>query len=159
MKVIKGDVFRLTQDSFKKPLKKYQSQVEQLLAEIRKYNPEAPIYVVGIYNPFYLYFPEITEMQDIVDNWNEGTKEIVEAEGNSYFIPINDLLYKGVDDQVGIVSADQTASSSENRDIKNNALYEEDRFHPNNLGYQLMASAIRDEMVKTNNKWLEKGSE
>ncbi|MCA5012791.1 MULTISPECIES: SGNH/GDSL hydrolase family protein [unclassified Enterococcus] len=159
MKVIKGDVFRLTQDSFKKPLKKYQSQVEQLLAEIRKYNPEAPIYVVGIYNPFYLYFPEITEMQDIVDNWNEGTKEIVEAEGNSYFIPINDLLYKGVDDQVGIVSADQTTSSSENRDIKNNALYEEDRFHPNNLGYQLMASAIRDEMVKTNNKWLEKGSE
>ncbi|GGC81562.1 SGNH/GDSL hydrolase family protein [Enterococcus wangshanyuanii] len=159
MKVIKGDIFSLTEESFKKPLKKYQNQVEQLLAEIRKYNPDAPIYVVGIYNPFYLYFPEITEMQDIVDNWNEGTKEIVEAEGNSYFIPINDLLYKGMDDQVGIVSADQTASSSENRDIKNNALYEEDRFHPNNLGYQLMASAIRDEMVKTNNKWLEKGSE
>ncbi|MFD2305673.1 SGNH/GDSL hydrolase family protein [Enterococcus termitis] len=159
MKVIKGDVFRLTQDSFKKPLKKYQGQVEQLLAEIRKYNPDAPIYVLGIYNPFYLYFPDITEMQDIVDNWNDGTKEIVEAEKNAYFIPINDLLYKGIGDQVGIVSDDQTTSSSETHDIKNNALYEEDRFHPNNLGYQIMASAVRDEMVKTKDKWLEKGSE
>ncbi|WP_348919914.1 SGNH/GDSL hydrolase family protein [Enterococcus rotai] len=159
MKVIKGDVFRLTKDSFKKPLKSYQKEVEKLLTEIRKYNEEAPIYVLGIYNPFYLYFPDITEMQEIVDNWNDGTKEIVTAEKNTYFIPINDLLYKGVGDQVGIVSSEATASSSSEHDIKNNALYEEDHFHPNNLGYQIMASAVRDEMAKTQDKWLKKGSE
>lgn len=159
MKVIKGDVFRLTKDSFKKPLKSYQKEVEKLLTEIRKYNEEAPIYVLGIYNPFYLYFPDITEMQEIVDNWNDGTKEIVTAEKNAYFIPINDLLYKGVGDQVGIVSSEATATSSSEHDIKNNALYEEDHFHPNNLGYQIMASAVRDEMAKTQDKWLKKGSE
>lgn len=159
MKVIKGDVFRLTKDSFKKPLKSYQKEVEKLLTEIRKYNEEAPIYVLGIYNPFYLYFPDITEMQEIVDTWNDGTKEVVTAEKNAYFIPINDLLYKGAGDQVGIVSSEETTTSSSEHDIKNNALYEEDHFHPNNLGYQIMASAVREEMVKTQDKWLKKGSE
>lgn len=158
MKVIKGDVFRLTKDSFSRPLKNYQKEVEKLLKEIRKHNADAPIYVLGIYNPFYLYFPDITEMQDIVDNWNSGTEEVVKSEKNAYFIPINDLLYKGSGDEVGIVSSESTASSSE-QDIKNNALYEEDHFHPNNLGYQIMASAVRDEMAKTQDKWLKKGSE
>ncbi|MBO0421819.1 lipase [Enterococcus plantarum] len=162
MKVIKGDVFRLTKNSFERPLKNYQKEVEKVLTEIRNYNAEAPIYVLGIYNPFYLYFPDITEMQEIVDNWNNGTEEIVKAEKNAYFIPINDLLYKGAGDEVGIVSSEDLASgtaSSSELDIKNNALYEEDHFHPNNLGYQLMASAVRDEMVKTQDKWLKKGSE
>lgn len=162
MKVIKGDVFRLTKNSFEKPLKKYQKEVEKLLTEIRKYNGHAPIYVLGIYNPFYLYFPDITEMQEIVDSWNNGTEEIVKAEKNAYFIPINDLLYKGAGDEVGIVSSEDIASgmtSSGEQDIKNNALYEEDHFHPNNLGYQIMASTVRDEMVKTQNEWLKKGSE
>ncbi|WP_206912160.1 hypothetical protein IGL98_001858 [Enterococcus sp. DIV0840] len=162
MKVIKGDVFRLTKNSFEKPLKNYQKEVEKLLTEIRKYNVDAPIYVLGIYNPFYLYFPDITEMQEIVDSWNDGTVDIVKAEKNAYFIPINDLLYKGAGDEVGIVSSEDIASgtaSSSEQDIKNNALYEEDHFHPNNLGYQIMASTVRDEMVKTQDKWLKKGSE
>lgn len=159
MKVIKGDIFRLTKESFKRPLKSYQKEVDKLLTEIRKYNADAPIYVLGIYNPFYLYFPDITEMQEIVDNWNSGTEEIVQAEKKAYFIPINDLLYKGVGDEVGIVSSENTLNSSEEVDIKNNALYEEDHFHPNNLGYQIMASTVRDEMVKTHDKWLKKGSE
>ncbi|MGM0217145.1 SGNH/GDSL hydrolase family protein [Enterococcus sp. AZ126] len=162
MKVIKGDIFRLTKKSFEKPLKNYQKEVEKLFAEIREYNADAPIYVLGIYNPFYLYFPDITEMQEIVDTWNNGTQEIVNTEKNAYFIPINDLLYKGKGDEVGIVSSEDIASgttSSEEKDIKNNALYEEDHFHPNNLGYQIMASAVRNEMVKTQDKWLEKGSE
>ncbi|EOH98540.1 lipase/acylhydrolase [Enterococcus haemoperoxidus ATCC BAA-382] len=162
MKVIKGDVFRLTKTSFEKPLKNYQKEVEKLFTEIRKYNPEAPIYVLGIYNPFYLYFPDITEMQEIVDSWNNGTEEIVKAEKNAYFIPINDLLYKGAGDEVGIVSSEDIASgtaSSSEQDIKNNALYEEDHFHPNNLGYQIMASTVRDKMVKTQDQWLKKGSE
>lgn len=161
MKVIKGDVFHLTADSFTKPLASYKKQVEKLLAEIRQYNEKAPIYVVGIYNPFYLYFPEITEMQKIVTTWNQGTEEVVNTQSNAYFIPINDLLYKGSGGKVGIVSSaqttEETTTSSEDKSITNDALYEEDHFHPNNLGYQIMASAIRDEMEKTQDKWLTKG--
>lgn len=159
MKVIRGDVFSLTKNSFTKPLQNYQKEVKKVLEEIREYNEEAPIYVLGIYNPFYLYFPEITEMQEIVDSWNDGTKEIVEADKNAYFIPINDLLYKGSGGEVGIVSNDDATSNSSDQDIKNNVLYEEDHFHPNNLGYQIMASAVREEMIQTQDEWLKKGSE
>lgn len=156
MKVVKGDIFSLTEKSFNKPLKAYQKGVKKLLDEVRTYNEYAPIYVVGIYNPFYLYFPEITEMQDIVNNWNKGTEEVVDEFSNAYFIPINDLLYKGSGGDVGIVSDGTISSSEAAQDITNDALYEEDHFHPNNLGYQLMASTVRDEMLKTKDQWLPK---
>jgi len=154
MKVISGDIFNLTIETFKQPLKAYQKELTKLLTEIRKYNKTAPIYVLGIYNPFYLYFPDITEMQQIVDNWNTRTKETVMAQRKMYFIPINDLLYKGKGDEVGIVGEGDATTASSTGDSLNNVLYEEDRFHPNNLGYQLMASAVRDEMIKTQKQWL-----
>ncbi|MHC5229432.1 SGNH/GDSL hydrolase family protein [Enterococcus sp. LJL99] len=156
MKVVKGDIFSLTEKSFNKPLKAYQKGVKKLLDEVRTYNEHAPIYVVGIYNPFYLYFPEISEMQDIVNNWNKGTEEVVDEFSNAYFIPINDLLYKGSGGDVGIVSDGTISSSEAAQDITNDALYEEDHFHPNNLGYQIMASTVRDEMLKTKDQWLPK---
>ncbi|MBP2100312.1 SGNH/GDSL hydrolase family protein [Enterococcus rivorum] len=156
MKVVKGDIFKLTKNSFEKPLKNYQKVVENIFKEIRKYNDQAPIYVLGIYNPFYLYFEDLIEMQDIVDVWNNGTKETVSEQDNAYFIPINDLLYKGTNGDVAIVSNDETSEPSGNSNNKNDALYEEDRFHPNNLGYQIMASALRDEIIRTQNRWLPK---
>lgn len=155
MKVIKGDVFNLTIKSFDKPLVSYQKQMTALLDEIRSYNEEAPVYVLGIYNPFYLYFPEITEMQQIVTNWNTGTETVVNEQKNMYFIPINDLLYKGVDGDVGITGSEE--DSLETGDVVNNAIYEEDHFHPNNLGYQLMANAVRQKMIETKADWLIKG--
>jgi lysophospholipase L1-like esterase len=42
--------------------------------------------------------------------------------------------------------------------FKNNALYDEDNFHPNNLGYQLMATAIQEKIVETKDLWLIKES-
>ncbi|MEO2488302.1 lipase, partial [Enterococcus casseliflavus] len=151
-------------------------------------NSDAPIYVLGIYNPFYLNFPEITDMQTIIDNWNKQTETFVNQQENAFFIPINDLLYKGLSDEVGIAdteedateettqttdtgslpessapNADETQSSTSattdssqavGNNITNNVLYEGDRFHPNNLGYQLMANAVRDEVIKTQNYWL-----
>ncbi|WP_086347630.1 SGNH/GDSL hydrolase family protein [Candidatus Enterococcus clewellii] len=155
MKVIKGDVFNLTVQSFDKPLVSYQKQMTALLDEIRSYNEKAPVYVLGIYNPFYLYFPEITEMQQIVTNWNTGTEEVVNEQNNMYFIPINDLLYKGVDGDVGITGSEEESGNT--GDVVNNAIYEEDHFHPNNLGYQLMANAVRQKMIETKADWLIKG--
>ncbi|EPH94651.1 GDSL-like protein [Enterococcus faecalis 13-SD-W-01] len=157
MKVIQNNFFGLSVDSFKKPLKNYQKNVASLIEEMRSLNKTAPIYVLGIYNPFYLNFPEITDMQTIVDNWNKGTETTLSEEPNTYFIPINDILYQGLDNQVGITaeSGTQDSGSGDNlNQLKNNVLYEEDHFHPNNLGYQLMANAVRDQLIKTQEKWL-----
>lgn len=159
MKVIQSNIFGLSVKTFNKPSIEYQERIKEMFEVIRELNPTAPVYVLGIYNPFYLNFPEITDMQTIVDNWNEKTEEVVSEEENSYFIPINDLLYRGLNSEVGVATSDSdtTTTSDDNLNtVKNNVLYEEDHFHPNNLGYQLMANAVTDELAKTESKWLEK---
>lgn len=159
MKVIQSNIFGLSVKTFNKPSIEYQERIKEMFEVIRELNPTAPVYVLGIYNPFYLNFPEITDMQTIVDNWNEKTEEVVSEEENSYFIPINDLLYRGLNSEVGVATSDSdtTTTSDDNLNtVKNNVLYEEDHFHPNNLGYQLMANAVTNELAKTESKWLEK---
>lgn len=162
MKVIQDNFFGLSIKTFQKPQAKYQKRVAEIITLMQKENQTAPIYVFGIYNPFYLNFPEITDMQKIVDNWNLATEETTKEFQNVHFIPINDLLYRGLDNEVGI---DSTLDSSAEADLKssnssdlnivdNNALYDQDKFHPNNLGYQLMANALRDELIQTKSEWL-----
>ncbi|KAF1306187.1 lipase [Enterococcus sp. CU12B] len=154
MKVINNNIFGLSIKSFDKPIKKYQKQLTELLETMRELNPDAPIYVLGIYNPFYVNFPEITDMQTIVDNWNDGTEAVVDEMKNVYFIPINDVIASGLN---GTTSSTQESSNSEGNDlniVKNDALYEEDKFHPNNLGYQLMAKSVKAEITRTKEQWL-----
>lgn len=143
MKVIREDFNNLSEKSFKKPLTQYQKRLTALFDLIRKYNEDAPIYVLGIYNPFYLNFPEITTMQEVIDNWNEKTAMTVE-ENNAYFVPINDSLYRGIDGQEGV-----TTQGDGEESISNDALFEEDHFHPNNTGYQIIADAMMAEIRAT----------
>lgn len=165
LKVIQNNFFSLKVSSFDKPRKKYQTRVADIIKEIRKVNQTAPIYVLGIYNPFYLNFPEITDMQTVVDKWNDATKETVAESQRAYFIPVNDLLYQGLENQQGISSElsssdeakiNQGTTSSGLQTVDNNVLYEGDKFHPNNTGYQLMASALRTELIKTQDEWAKK---
>lgn len=133
---------------FNRPIKKYGQYVTNILEEMRELNPKAPIYVVGIYNPYYLNFPDIKAMQTVVDNWNEETERLTKEMSNCFFVPVNDLLYKG------IATKDSDETTSSNSEVKNDALYDEDNFHPNNLGYQLMANAIQEKIVDTKDLWL-----
>lgn len=137
MKVIRTQLMNLTERSFDKPAQAYQKQLTEIFDFIRKYNPDAQVYVLGIYNPFYLNFPDITEMQDVIDHWNQATQEMVMEQKKMYFVPINDLLYQGVDGNRGVTSSDGDIQT-----ITNDALFEEDHFHPNNIGYQIMSDAV-----------------
>ena len=121
----------------------YQKRLRQIIELARKENKTLPIYITGIYNPFYLNFPEMTEMQTIVDNWNRSTEEVSKEYDNVYFVPVNDLLYKGINGKGGVTSSDETSQSTKSsQDSLNDALFEEDHFHPNNTGYQIMSDAI-----------------
>lgn len=137
MAVIRKNLTNLSEKSFDKPAKTYQKRLTEIFAYIRKYNPDAQVYILGIYNPFYLNFPDITEMQTIIDNWNLATQEMIQKQDKMYFVPINDLLYQGVNGSQGV-----TASDGETQTITNDALFEEDHFHPNNIGYQIMSDAV-----------------
>ncbi|MGH1832891.1 SGNH/GDSL hydrolase family protein [Enterococcus gilvus] len=138
---------------FDQPIKKYGEHVKNILEEMRELNPNAPIYIIGIYNPYFLNFPDIKAMQTVVDNWNDETQSLTKETKNCFFVPVNDLLYKGI----ATKDSGQTNESS-NSEVKNNALYDEDNFHPNNLGYQLMATAIQEKIVETKDLWLIKES-
>ncbi|AUW96965.1 SGNH/GDSL hydrolase family protein [Streptococcus pluranimalium] len=144
MKVIRENLDHLDTDSFTPGAKAYRKNVKEIIKLARKGNPELPIYIVGIYNPFYLNFPEMTQMQDIVDNWNEQTKQLVADYDGVYFVGINDQLYKGVEGQEGVVSV-----SGERTTVVNDALFTEDHFHPNNIGYGIMADAIMERISQT----------
>ena len=221
MQIVSKNLFNgLTLKTFTKPASAYQRKLTSLITEVRKYATDAPIYIFGIYNPFYLYFPEITELQDIVDFWNEKTEDLTLEQADCYFIPINDLLYKGttgtpaVEDETnttdsatmndatrestesssstettgsttdstensstsasssnentsstGGTSGTTTSSSATDEDVANaiaglisttgnDLIFDDDHFHPNNLGYQKMAGALRDELIQTQGLWL-----
>ena len=157
MKVIKGNIFGLTIQSFERPQKKYAKNLKTILETIRELNSEAPIYVLSFYNPFYFNFPEITDMQTIVSNWNQASEDIVEQEEKVHFIDINELITNGSLEEPTVGTSEnqeETQDSGNLNRIKNDLLSDADNFHPNNLGYQLISKKTRAEIVRTKEEWL-----
>ncbi|MGT2771757.1 SGNH/GDSL hydrolase family protein [Streptococcus marimammalium] len=148
MSVIKKNLSHLDLSSFDQAQKNYQKRLRQIINLARKENANLPIYILGIYNPFYLNFPEIVEMQEIIDGWNEATIAVVSEYENIYFVPINDLLYKGYNGKEGIVESDSSSSF-----VINNTLFEDDHFHPNNIGYQIITNAMMEKINETRERW------
>ena len=147
-KVILDNSTSLKISTFKKPSVAYSKRLVEIIELARKDNPDLPIYVLGIYNPFFLNFPEMTDMQTIVDNWNQTTQDTIAKFDKVYFVPINDLLYQGIDGQEGIVQ-----TSGDEKKIINDALYQEDNFHPNNTGYEIMKRAVLEKIRETKDNW------
>ena len=149
-KAILEDTSNLDLDRFEKASKAYEKNLKQIIELARKDNPDLPVYVVGIYNPLYLNFPDLTELQTLVDQWNQRTEETLSAYHGVYFVPINDLLYKGIDGKSGV-----TESELGKETVTNDALYDEDSFHPNHTGYEIMKEAVLDKIHATEKKWFE----
>ena len=149
-KAILEDTSNLDLDRFDKPSKTYEKNLKQIIELARKDNPDLPVYVVGIYNPLYLNFPDLTELQTLVDQWNQRTEETLSAYQGVYFVPINDLLYKGIDGKSGV-----TESELGKETVTNDALYDEDSFHPNNTGYEIIKEAVLEKIHATEKKWFE----
>lgn len=149
-KAILEDASNLDLDRFEKASKAYEKNLKQIIELARKDNPDLPVYVVGIYNPLYLNFPDLTELQTLVDQWNQRTEETLSAYQGVYFVPINDLLYKGIDGKSGV-----TESELGKETVTNDALYDEDSFHPNHTGYEIMKEAVLERIHATEKKWFE----
>ena len=150
MAVIRKNLTSLSVSTFTKPAKSYQKRLRQIIELARAENEDLPIYILGIYNPFYLNFPDMTEMQEIVDNWNNATESVTEEYANVYFVPINDDLYKGLNGEEGIVS-----TSGDQTTVINDVLFSGDHFHPNNIGYQIMSDVTMEKISETKEEWKE----
>lgn len=147
-RAILANITQLDLSVFDGPAREYSQRLLQIIEKARAENPHLPIYVIGIYNPFYLNFPELTEMQTVVDNWNQVTASTVEGVSDTYFVPINDLLYKGLDGEKGISQSTSTPGK-----VVNNVLAEEDSFHPNNTGYEIINKAVMEAIRETKEQW------
>lgn len=119
MQVFKENFTNLKLQQFTSEQELYEQRIEAIFEQLRTLNEEASIYLIGFYNPFQAVFPEIAELEYIVESWNQIGSDVTERFPNAYFIPIKDIF-------------DYTA------DI----YLAEDQFHPNYLGYKKMAERI-----------------
>lgn len=125
MKIFKQNLSKLKLDVFQQEQIAYQERLKEILDTIREYNPDAGIVLVGLYNPFNTWFSDIEEVEEIIDSWNEGSREVLDDYDRSLFVEIDDLFIDAGDE-----------------------LLFEDYFHPNDDGYELIAERMFKRMTK-----------
>ncbi|ANZ63682.1 hypothetical protein AYR62_05960 [Secundilactobacillus paracollinoides] len=153
-------------DSKLTPVKKtYRKKVQRLIKDIRAVNPNATIYMFGIYNPVYVYFTNATMITNAVAQWNVVNKSVAQQSDNVHFVSISKQLtygqYQSAASKAKLkqevtksnskyVSASSVESLLQNQTSKekNDYLSDEDHFHPNHRGYRYMAKTLAGVMGK-----------
>lgn len=97
----------------------FEDRLAEIFRTIQGINPHATIYLIGFYNPFKTFFPDIDELDHIVESWNELGETVTEQFNDVHFIPIRELF--------GADTADNLSA---------------DKFHLNHQGYERMAAQI-----------------
>ena len=119
MQVVKENITNLIYPKFAEERAEFELRLIEIIETVQDINPNTHIYVLGLYNPFEKYFPDVDELDLIVEEWNRTSKSTTEDYQNTTFIPIKDLF-----------------------DDHDEDLFADDNFHPNNNGYQLMADQV-----------------
>lgn len=119
MRVAKENIFSLTSEPFEKGNLSFTANLNIIVNKIKFHNPNAKLFFVGIYNPFSSLFASVPEIDLIIENWNEGTDNVLSKYENTYFIPISDL-FKGNEDRYLFA----------------------DYIHPNEEGYKQLANRV-----------------
>lgn len=153
--------------------KSYETKLKHLLSTVRKYNPDAPIYLYSIYNPIYVYFANLDQITDAVDDWNAVTTQTGRDFSHLYMVDISRDMSVGQfksatqqaklkrqaqqanDGQLSAKSFQEQILASSSSDELNNYLSPADHFHPNAKGYDLMTTAVFKQM-QAHQQWLNK---
>lgn len=124
MKVVRENFSNLTMAQFEQAKIGYEERLTKIINKVRSYNGNAQIYLVGLYNPFSKWLTSFKELDFIMNDWNESGKEIITNYDDTYFIEIEDIF----------------------SNTKEDLLFSEDYFHPNDRGYELIAARIYKQM-------------
>ena len=119
MKVFRNNFTHLKIEPFVDELDAFEGRLKKIFTKINQINPQTKIYLIGFYDPFSEYFPEVKELTDITSTWNERSAEITKEFDYTYYIPTKQLFEKDVGNYLA-----------------------EDKFHPNNKGYTKIATEI-----------------
>jgi len=112
-----GDLTAINEEAIETGKEDYVNNVEEILSIIRWHNSEAPILYLGLYNPY----PESKEIERIINDWNQTSKNLISDDQKVKFISTNDLFKE------------------------KSTKYFSDSLHPNSLGYELLAEKIVQE--------------
>lgn len=125
LKVFRDYFLELHLHPFEKQSRVFANNLEEIIKTIRKENKDAPILMLGFFNPYHTYFSDIDEINQIIQMWNEQSGEMLHQFTNTYFVEIASIF----------------ESDSEK-------LLHDDHFHPNRKGYEKMAYLIMDILNK-----------
>ncbi|UOR11074.1 SGNH/GDSL hydrolase family protein [Halobacillus amylolyticus] len=120
MEVVKNNFTSLNYEDFAAEHVGYEKRLHQIMKRIIELNSDAPIYLIGLYNPFAKYFDNIPQLTQIMNEWNRIGKEVISEYDQATFIPIKDI-FAGKEEEL---------------------LWKQDHFHPNVKGYKQMAERI-----------------
>lgn len=123
MRVVKRDLLSLNIEAFADELVLYENRLQTIFSYLREINPNVPVVVMGLYNPFSLITQDIPEFDAIVAAYNDSIEEVAEADTKACFVPVDDLF-------IG----------------NDNLVYHTDFFHPNSKGYDLMTERTIERM-------------
>ena len=97
---------------------RYAGNLRQILSRLREANTRAPVYVVGLYDPFGEEGPQARLGASVILSWNTLIEETALSFPKVFVVPTFDL-FLGRPDRLAV-----------------------DRFHPNSKGHQAIAERI-----------------
>lgn len=124
MKVVRANLFSLDYEPFRLEQKNFEKNLKDIFTTIRKHNAKAEIVYIGLYNPFKHMLPELTEIDEIIFEWNMSTQQMLQKDKHSIYVSVEDIFI------------------SESEEM----LLSEDQFHPNSKGYSLIADRVLEKM-------------
>ncbi|HLO10815.1 MAG TPA: SGNH/GDSL hydrolase family protein [Pseudoneobacillus sp.] len=119
MKVVKENISHLKKEDFIPAKVNYEKNLNNIIYSIRSINPRIPIVLISLYNPFYTWFADVKEMDEILTEWNKAGQFVMSSYNDTYFVRIDEIFKK----------------------TNENLLYR-DYFHPNDKGYSLIANRL-----------------
>lgn len=117
--IFKKHKVNIEQTVVDKVQKAYAHHIDEILTDLRTLNEEASIYVIGFYNPFAPISAEHEPLHALVPNWNAITERQVSTVEQAYFVPIDDIFTRKLEQFLA-----------------------EDLFHPNPLGYERITERL-----------------
>ena len=147
----------------------YRQQLTTLFQTIRQYNPHAPIYIFGNYNPIFVHFPNRQDFNTDVALFNAINQEVAKANKNSHYVGIFDLTYGQYRTESArkklIASAKVADQTTKNPDqflkklsdkpaFTNKWISTTDHYHPNKKGYDFMTTQLFQQMRRGQAAWL-----
>ncbi|WP_409305139.1 GDSL-type esterase/lipase family protein [Peribacillus sp. SCS-155] len=110
-----GDLHPLHEQRIDKAKPEFKRNLTKILHTLEKKNKDAPILVLGLYNPF----PAGNDIEKQIVDWDRTIKNTIEDDKRIVYIPTNDLFKH-----------------------KEKQRYFSDELHPNENGYKLIANRI-----------------